>query len=109
MMEFHFCGMVVDSISCRQMYLRSYKFSRKESVPEKTQKCFGRVKEKMAGNNNNNDGSKGKKGKGKVGRKKNSKCLVLRKVKEFSSAALFRIFQRLLSCSASVDVVSHDD
>ncbi|KAH1227587.1 hypothetical protein GmHk_10G027795 [Glycine max] len=46
----HMCGghpRVVDSISCRQMYLRSYKFSRKESVPEKTQKCFGRVKERV--------------------------------------------------------------
>ncbi|KAM1648276.1 hypothetical protein ACFX1Q_010313 [Malus domestica] len=99
---------VVDSISCRQMYLRSYKFSRKESVPEKTQKCFGRVKEKMAGNYNSN-GNKGKKEKGKVGRKKNGRCLALRKMKEFSSAALFRIFQRLLSCSASIDVVNHDD
>ncbi|KAJ7980920.1 Protein unc-80 like [Quillaja saponaria] len=37
---------VVDSISCRQMYLRSYKFSRrKEGVTEKTMKCLGRVKQ----------------------------------------------------------------
>ncbi|XP_062005041.1 uncharacterized protein LOC133722230 [Rosa rugosa] len=93
---------VVDSISCRQMYLRSYTFTRKETVPEKTQKCFGRVKEKMV---TNNDERKRKKKK-KKGKK--SKCLVLRKVKEFSTAALFRIFQRLLSCSASVDVVNHD-
>ncbi|CAL9002442.1 unnamed protein product [Prunus brigantina] len=88
---------VVDSISCRQMYLRSYTFSRKETVPEKTQKCFGRVKEKMVNH---------KKGKAKGGRKRSNKCLVLRKVKELSSAALFRIFQRFLSCSASVDVVN---
>ncbi|RDX81828.1 hypothetical protein CR513_37443, partial [Mucuna pruriens] len=47
----HVCGQarVVDSISCRQMYLRSYKFSRKETVPEKTQKCFGRVKDRVKG------------------------------------------------------------
>jgi hypothetical protein len=93
---------VVDSISCRQMYLRSYTFTRKETVPEKTQKCFGRVKEKMVINNDE------RKNKRKKKNGKRSKCLVLRKVKEFSSAALFKIFQRLLSCSASIDVVNHD-
>ncbi|CAL0316992.1 unnamed protein product [Lupinus luteus] len=41
---------VVDRISCRQMYLKSYKFSRKETVHEKTQKCFERVKDKVASN-----------------------------------------------------------
>lgn len=90
---------VVDSISCRQMYLRSYTFSRKESVPEKTKKCFGRVKEKVA--------CQGKKKKEQKGRKR--KCLVLRKMKEISCSALFRIFHRLLSCSASVDVVDGKD
>lgn len=39
---------VVDSYSCRQMYLRSYTFTKKESVPEKTRKCLGRVKERAA-------------------------------------------------------------
>lgn len=91
---------VVDSISCRQMYLRSYKFSKKETMPEKTKKCFGRVKEKMS------HGKKG--GKSSKGRKR-SKCLVLRKVKELSCAALLRIFQRFLSCTASVDVVDPKD
>ncbi|KAI4300184.1 hypothetical protein L6164_033590 [Bauhinia variegata] len=88
---------VVDSISCRQMYLRSYKFSRKETMPEKTQKCFGRVKERV---------THGKKRKAQ-GRKR--KCLVWRKVKEISCSALFRIFQRFLSCAASVDVVDEKD
>ncbi|KAM0051351.1 hypothetical protein Hdeb2414_s0007g00235491 [Helianthus debilis subsp. tardiflorus] len=36
---------LVDSISCRQVYLKSYTFSRKESLNERTMKCFGRVKE----------------------------------------------------------------
>ncbi|XP_004497433.1 uncharacterized protein [Cicer arietinum] len=80
---------VVDSISCRQMYLRSYTFSRKETVPEKTQKCFGRVKDKVK---RRNEGSR-------------RKCLILRKMKEVSCNALFRIFHRFLSCGASVDVV----
>ncbi|XP_027363018.1 uncharacterized protein LOC113870767 [Abrus precatorius] len=83
---------VVDSISFRQMYLRSYKFSRKETVPEKTQKCFGRVKEKMA-----------HRGRSQGSRRR--KCLVWRKMREISCAALFRIFHRFLSCGASVDVV----
>ncbi|XP_065854184.1 uncharacterized protein [Euphorbia lathyris] len=83
---------VVDSISCRQMYLRSYTFSRKESMPEKTKKCFGRVKEKVANHGKNRKNEKGR---------RRRKCLVLRKMKEFSC----RIFYRLLSCGASVDVV----
>ena len=83
---------VVDSISCRQMYLRSYRFSRKETVPEKTVKCFGRVKEKV--------GAHGKRSSSKK-RLIRRKCLVWRKVK----VVLFRFFNRLLSCSASVDVV----
>ncbi|XVE76293.1 hypothetical protein DITRI_Ditri12bG0160400 [Diplodiscus trichospermus] len=86
---------VVDSISCRQMYLRSYRFSRKETVPEKTVKCFGRVKEKMEAH--------GKRRRRSSQRRRiiRRKCLVWRKVK----AVLFRFFNRLLSCSASVDVV----
>ncbi|MQL93696.1 hypothetical protein Taro_026344 [Colocasia esculenta] len=43
----HAHPMVVDSYSCRQMYLRSYTFSKKETVPERTRKCLGRVKEKV--------------------------------------------------------------
>ncbi|XP_050230021.1 uncharacterized protein LOC126679121 [Mercurialis annua] len=38
---------VVDSRSCRQMYLRSYTFSRKESVQEKTKKRFDEVRERI--------------------------------------------------------------
>lgn len=38
----------VDSLSCRQMYLRSYKFSKKKlSVTGKTIKCFSSVKESV--------------------------------------------------------------
>jgi hypothetical protein len=40
---------VVDSYSCRQMYLRSYTFSkRKETVPERTMACLGRVRDRGA-------------------------------------------------------------
>ncbi|XP_043699048.1 uncharacterized protein LOC122649860 [Telopea speciosissima] len=88
---------VVDSISCRQMYLRSYTFSRKETVPEKTVKCFGGVKEKVAHRK-----QKKKKKKRKGGSRK--KYAVMRKVKDGSCAALFRIFRKLLSCTTSIDV-----
>ncbi|CAI0471679.1 unnamed protein product [Linum tenue] len=93
---------VVDSISCRQMYLRSYTFSRKETVPEKTRRCFGRVKDKVGRRKGTEGGAGG-------GRRKGRKCLVLRKVKEVSCRTFYRIFHRLLSCAASVDVVDHKD
>ncbi|XVF08017.1 hypothetical protein REPUB_Repub06bG0189000 [Reevesia pubescens] len=85
---------VVDSISCRQMYLRSYRFTRKETMPEKTVKCFGRVKEKVGA-------AHGKRKSSSQKRRIRRKCLVWRKVK----VVLFSFFHRLLSCSASVDVV----
>ncbi|CAA3014497.1 Hypothetical predicted protein [Olea europaea subsp. europaea] len=92
---------VVDSISCRQLYLRSYTFSRKETVPERTKKCFGRVKERVSG--------RGKKRKVRPRRRRrNRRRLVVRKVKELSCAALCAIFRRLQSCTATVDVVDHN-
>ncbi|CAL5207163.1 unnamed protein product [Lathyrus oleraceus] len=97
---------VVDSISCRQMYLKSYTFSRKETVPEKTQKCFGRVKEKVAHSGGGGGGGGGGRKKRNQGRRR--KCLVLRKMREISCNTLFRIFHRFLSCGASVDVVVNE-
>ncbi|KAF8395047.1 hypothetical protein HHK36_018986 [Tetracentron sinense] len=90
---------VVDSISCRQIYLRSYTFSKKETVPEMTKKCLGRVKERVV------YGRKRKVSGGSKGRK----FMVMRKVKEISCATLFSIFHRLLSCTATVDVVDRRD
>ncbi|XP_039026424.1 uncharacterized protein LOC120160022 [Hibiscus syriacus] len=77
---------IVDSISCRQMYLRSYTFHRNnddQTEPEKT-KCFGRFhKEKV-----------------KSPRSKN-------KSKTVSCPALLAIFRRLLLCTTKVDVADH--
>ncbi|GAV71404.1 hypothetical protein CFOL_v3_14898 [Cephalotus follicularis] len=87
---------IVDSISCRQMYLKSYTFSRKESVPQKTKKCFGRVKDRVK--------NKRKKRKGKNRSVVKKRCLVQWRAKEVSCAALFSIFGRLLSCTTKVDV-----
>ncbi|XWS71748.1 hypothetical protein CRYUN_Cryun03dG0165400 [Craigia yunnanensis] len=90
---------VVDSISCRQMYLRSYTFHRNETEPEKT-KCFGRVKKEKVK-------SPRRKKKSKTVAKK--KCVALRRAKEFSCAALLSMFRRLLSCTSKVDVADHGD
>ncbi|XP_059311449.1 uncharacterized protein LOC132600848 [Lycium barbarum] len=82
---------VVDSISCRQLYLRSYTFSREEeNVSDEKKvhvKCYGKTKRKLAR------------------RTRRRKCKVFRKAKELSCAALASIFQRLLSCTTKVDVV----
>ncbi|XAR69004.1 hypothetical protein NMG60_11000436 [Bertholletia excelsa] len=78
---------VVDSISCRQTYLRSYTFSRKETVPERTRKCLERVKERVAR-------------RGRHRRPRRGRRVV---------AALCAVFHRLLSCTASVDVVDQRD
>ncbi|PIA52929.1 hypothetical protein AQUCO_01000650v1 [Aquilegia coerulea] len=96
---------VVDSISCRQMYLRSYTFSKKESVPEKTKKCFGRVKVRVAYRHRRRKRNKGSTNVG--GRKKC--CIIMKKMKEFSCAALLSFFNRLLTCTASVDVLNQRD
>lgn len=93
---------MVDSVSCRQLYLRSaYTFSRKETVPEKTKKCFGRVKEKVASARTT------RKFRPRRARKTRTGFVTVKRVKEFSCEALRSIFQRLLSCTATVDVVEH--
>ncbi|XVF68668.1 hypothetical protein PTKIN_Ptkin11bG0019900 [Pterospermum kingtungense] len=98
---------VVDSISCRQMYLRSYTFHRNDQTdddddPEKT-KCFGRsvVKNEII-----KAGPRRKK-KTKTVAKKKKKRVGLRRAKEVSCAALLAVFRRLLSCTAKVDVADH--
>ncbi|XVE79666.1 hypothetical protein DITRI_Ditri14bG0076300 [Diplodiscus trichospermus] len=90
---------VVDSISCRQMYLRSYTFHRNETEPEKT-RCFGRVKKEKAGNK-----SPRRKKKSKTVSKK--RCVALRRAKKVSCAALLTMFRRLLSFTTMVDVADH--
>ncbi|XP_058215546.1 uncharacterized protein LOC131326706 [Rhododendron vialii] len=91
---------VADSISCRQLYLRSYTFSRKETVPERTKKCLARAKERVA--------RAGRRGNGRVHQKRRM-AVAGRRVKDVWCAALCAIFHRLLTCTASVDVVEHSD
>ncbi|KAJ4781338.1 hypothetical protein LUZ62_065595 [Rhynchospora pubera] len=105
---------VVDSYSCRQIYLRSYTFSKKETVPEKTVKCLGRVRDKMAlfpflqQSDENFDcrSSKSVSSKRLKKRKKKKKgCVTAKNVRDATCNVVWLIFHRLLKCAASVDVV----
>ncbi|KAL0460641.1 UNVERIFIED_CONTAM: hypothetical protein Slati_0691300 [Sesamum latifolium] len=91
---------VVDSFSCRQLYLRSYTFSREEDHrDEKTSiKCLGRGREKPA-----DGGSRKRKSVGDGGGRK---CAGRRKGKSVPCSALASIFRRLLSCTTKIDVVN---
>ncbi|CAA2992489.1 Hypothetical predicted protein [Olea europaea subsp. europaea] len=100
---------VVDSISCRQLYLRSYTFSREEDYKndEKTIKCLGRGKEKHAVDNRRKRKPRGRDGDrsgGSGGGRRKYKGF--RRAKAVSCAALVSIFRRLLSCTTEVDVVN---
>ncbi|KAH0663327.1 hypothetical protein KY284_028258 [Solanum tuberosum] len=85
---------VVDSISCRQLYLRSYTFSREEERVNDTasMRCYGRKK-------------KSRKSSGGGGGRRRKCNKGIRRAKEISCAALASIFRRLLSCTVKVDVV----
>ncbi|XP_057781681.1 uncharacterized protein LOC130999985 [Salvia miltiorrhiza] len=77
---------VVDSISCRQMYLRSYTFSREEDYKDDkaSLKCLGR--------------GRGKPPADAAGKR--------RKPKSATCSAFTYIFRRLLSCTTEIDVAN---
>ncbi|KAL2899134.1 Lipoxygenase 3 chloroplastic [Bienertia sinuspersici] len=89
---------VVDSKSCRQLYLRTaYTFTRQEEKEkdgiEKAKKCLGRVKDRVTLRSNNHHNNKG--------------IMIYSKVKEFSYASLMSMLRRMLACTAKVDVADH--
>ncbi|KAL8092287.1 hypothetical protein AgCh_034543 [Apium graveolens] len=88
---------VVDSMSCRQIYLRSYTFSRKESMPQKARRCACRIKRSVSVRGR--DRKKVSRGSSHGG------VVVIRRAKEISCAAMNGVFRRLLSCTTKVDVV----
>ncbi|KAK1285420.1 hypothetical protein QJS10_CPB20g00818 [Acorus calamus] len=98
---------VADSYSCRQMFLRSYTFSKKETVGERTKKCLGKVKEKVVMRTTKTRNSTNCEGKEnlKKRRRRKGRCVVVRRVGEVTCAAFQSVFHRLLSCSTTVDVV----
>lgn len=80
---------IVDTVSCRQMYLRSYTFSREEEEEEqtfqdKTRRRLGRLRKRVACR----------------------KLLVLRRAREVSHNILLSICSRLLSCTAKIDLAT---
>ncbi|KAJ9178213.1 hypothetical protein P3X46_010113 [Hevea brasiliensis] len=101
---------VVDSRSCRQMYLRSYKFSRKESVPEKTKKCIGKVRERIKNRRSRKRSSSSSSSSfSKTSKSKNRSSGKRESLRRVSCAALMSMFKRLLSCTTKVDVAEHRD
>lgn len=115
---------VVDSYSCRQMYLRSYTFSKKETVPEKTKKCLAKVKERASlfakdtssnasvssygSRKSNTNTKKGNNKKKKNKKKKKKGCVAMvKRIKDASCSAFFSLFRRLLSCTTTVDVIDN--
>ncbi|KAF2613109.1 hypothetical protein F2Q70_00007045 [Brassica cretica] len=100
---------VVDSISCRQMYLRSYTFSREDdddtSLPPATRtSCLERVKQKVSFRRGSKEGSDIIAEKAKP-RRHSEKRRVRKKKREQACSVMFRFFRRLMSCAATVDVV----
>ncbi|KAG5553814.1 hypothetical protein RHGRI_011627 [Rhododendron griersonianum] len=97
------------SISCRQVYLRSYStFGRKELVPEQNDKCFHRVGEISAVSGGRRRRRRRRRTKLVAGGKRRWRCvMVVRRVKEFSCTVLRAFLHKLLSCAVSVDVVDY--
>ncbi|CAI9105261.1 OLC1v1004145C1 [Oldenlandia corymbosa var. corymbosa] len=110
---------VVDSISCRQMYLRSYTFSRDDddellNKEMRNRNCLSFRKKKAAAAAENKRKSKPRGGGGGRagggggggGRRKRKRCTGgFRRAKDISCLALSSVFRRLLSCTTKVDVV----
>ncbi|KAG1337949.1 hypothetical protein COCNU_04G002550 [Cocos nucifera] len=111
---------VVDSYSCRQMYLRSYTFSKekkKESVPEKTRRCLVKLKERAllpalvyhrrkSSDLIDNDRSRDRKKSTQRKRKKKGCVVAVRKLREVSFSAFCSVFWRLVSCTTNGGVTA---
>ncbi|KAJ8751524.1 hypothetical protein K2173_016755 [Erythroxylum novogranatense] len=102
--------MVVDSVSCRQLYLRSYRFTRKESVGEKTVKCLGRVGTRVAIKSRGLVIARRQKSRNSSTEEEemtsngsNYKRERLRRAMELS--ALMSMLKRFMSCTTKIDVV----
>ncbi|RZS22487.1 hypothetical protein BHM03_00055287 [Ensete ventricosum] len=99
---------VVDSYSCRQLYLRSYVFTKEETVPEKTKRyCLRKHKKTAAvlpvfptGSTESSGGVDVRTTrKGKKHKKTKKDCAAKTKLRD--------ILRRLL-CTAGIDVVDRD-
>ncbi|CAL9184885.1 unnamed protein product [Musa hybrid cultivar] len=109
---------VVDSYSCRQMYLRSYTFSKEETATEKARQCLGKAKrravvlfpflqQKTEGRScvPAHADTKMSRRSSRRKEKKRKVCGTDKKPREISYSALFSIFFRFLFCTSSVEVV----
>ncbi|CAL1403219.1 unnamed protein product [Linum trigynum] len=111
---------VVDSVSCRQLYLRSYTFSRKESFNDRTKRRIGEVAESVkkrglgfrllpAGRGEGREKKKGKK-KGVVVRRRSTAVMCLGKARRVTCRAVMKVVRRLMmSCTTRVDTAADGD
>lgn len=97
---------VVDSVSCRQMFLRSYTFSRKESFRERTKKRFRKIVRAERRFRRRTYNQKEAAAAAAVARRRTTCLVVVRRVKEASCAALLAMFRRFLFCTAKVDILA---
>ncbi|KAG0484004.1 hypothetical protein HPP92_012088 [Vanilla planifolia] len=103
---------VVDSYSCRQMYLRSYTFSKKETVHKKTMKYFERMKEKAAEltftHHQRRESGGSFSSLTSQGSSNDKKSIPMGNTKEKNKkkdcSIFYTIFRSLLLCTTSVDV-----
>lgn len=96
---------VVDSVSCRQIFLRSYTFSRKDTFRERTKKRFRKIV-RAEGRFRRRTYNRQAAAAAAVARRRTSCLVVVRRVKEASCAALLAMFRHFLFCTAKVDVLA---
>ncbi|CAO2840000.1 unnamed protein product [Amaranthus hypochondriacus] len=106
---------VVDSKSCRQMYLRTaYTFTRQEDDNDhkyngidKAKKCLGRVIDRSVTLVYKRDQQYDLITKNSVRASNFKGMLINNKVHKFSCASILSMIRRMLSCTAKVDAVQH--
>ncbi|CAN1141194.1 hypothetical protein LINPERPRIM_LOCUS25336 [Linum perenne] len=107
--------LVDTTVSCRQLYLRSYTFSRKESFSDKTKHCVVKVAERVKNGSADFRNRKiffgfgmTKKKNMRRRRKRPMRAIVcLRKASTLTFSAVMKVVKRLImSCTTRVDTAS---
>lgn len=104
---------LVDSYSCRQMYLRSYTFSTsKESILKKTKRCLEKVKDHAGASLRAFPRHRSRRQHRRIwiGEKKKKKtkgcAAAVRRLSRVPVSAVSLIFRRLLTCTTTADVAA---
>ncbi|KAI0501971.1 hypothetical protein KFK09_016916 [Dendrobium nobile] len=104
---------LVDSYSCRQMYLRSYTFSteKKESITEKTKRCLEKVRDHAGASLRALPRHRRRRPVRRIwigDMKKTTKdcAAAVKRIRSVSLSAVHYVFRRLLSCTTTVEVAA---